>query len=82
MDAAGWNERYDTTELVWATERNLFLVAGTSALASGRSVDLGAGEGRDAVWLAQHGWQVTAVDFSDVGLGKAAQLAPARTSRW
>lgn len=77
MDAAGWNQRYDTTELVWTAEPNRFLVAETSSLAPGRALDLGAGEGRNAVWLAQHGWQVTAVDFSDVGLAKAARLAAA-----
>ena len=77
MDAAGRNQRYDTTELVWTAEPNQFLVAETSSLAPGTALDLGAGEGRNAVWLAQHGWRVTAVDFSDVGLAKAAGLAAA-----
>jgi SAM-dependent methyltransferase len=47
-------------------------------MAPGRALDLGCGEGRNAVWLAQHGWQVTAVDFSDVAIERAAGLAVAR----
>ena len=66
MDAAGWNQRYDTTALVWTAKPNRFLVAETNSLALGAALDLGAGEGRNAVWLAQQGWQVTAVDFSDL----------------
>ena len=66
MDAAGWNQRYDTIGLVWTAKPNWFLVAETNSLALGAALDLGAGEGRNAVWLAQQGWQVTAVDFSDV----------------
>lgn len=77
MDAAGWNQRYETTELVWTAEPNRFLVAETTALVPGMALDLGAGEGRNAVWLAQQGWWVIAVDFSDVGLAKASQLAAA-----
>lgn len=77
MDAAGWNQRYATTDLVWTAEPNRFLVAETSSLAPGTALDLGAGEGRNAVWLAQQGWRVTAVDFSDIGLAKASQLAAA-----
>lgn len=77
MDAAGWNQRYATTELVWTAEPNQFLVAETSSTPPGTALDLGAGEGRNAVWLAQQGWRVTAVDFSEVGLAKAAELAAA-----
>ena len=75
MDRDGWNRRYETTDLVWTAEPNQFLVAEVEGLAPGTALDLGAGEGRNAVWLAQQGWQVTAVDFSEVGLGKAEQLA-------
>ncbi len=77
MDAAGWNQRYDTVDLVWTAEPNRFLVAETTSLALGTALDLGAGEGRNAVWLAQQGWRVTAVDFSDVGLTKTSQMAAA-----
>lgn len=75
MDAEGWNRRYATAELVWTGEPNRFLVEEVEGLAPGRALDLGAGEGRNAVWLARHGWRVTAVDFSEVGLDKARRLA-------
>ena len=77
MDRAGWNQRYETTELVWTAEPNRFLVAETASLAPGTALDLGAGEGRNAVWLARQGWRVTAVDFSDVALAKATKMAAA-----
>ena len=77
MDRAGWNQRDESTELVWTAEPNRFLVAETVSLAPGTALDLGAGEGRNAVWLAQQGWEVAAVDFSDVGLAKATQMAAA-----
>ena len=75
MDAAEWDRRYSTTELVWTAEPNRFLVEETTGLGPGRALDLGAGEGRNAAWLAAQGWQVVAVDFSAVGLRKAADLA-------
>ena len=65
MDVAGWNQRHDTTELVWTAEPNRFLAAETSPLTPGTALDLGAGEGRNAVWLAQQGWQVTVVDRAE-----------------
>ena len=77
MDAEDWNRRYETSELIWSAEPNRFLVHEVAGLAPGRALDLGAGEGRNAVWLARKGWQVTAIDFSDVGLDKAHQLAAA-----
>ena len=75
MDAADWNARYDTDELVWSAEPNRFLPPEVEGLPVGRALDLACGEGRNAVWLATQGWSVTGVDFSDVGLAKAARLA-------
>lgn len=75
MDATGWDERYSTTDLVWTAEPNRTLVAEVGGLKPGRALDIAAGEGRNAVWLASQGWQVTATDFSEVGLGKARALA-------
>ena len=49
-----------------------------TALAAGRAIDLGTGEGRNAIWLAERGWQVTAVDFSAAGLARAGRLAAER----
>lgn len=78
MDAADWNARYDTSELVWTGEPNRFIPPEVEGLAPGRALDLACGEGRNAVWLATRGWTVTGVDFSDVGLAKAAALATER----
>lgn len=78
MDRNEWNARYAGTELVWSAEPNRFLVAEVAGLPAGRALDLAAGEGRNAVWLAEQGWDVTAVDFSDTALAKAAALADTR----
>ena len=78
MDSVGWDRRYAGSELVWTGEPNRFLAAEAEGLAVGRALDLACGEGRNAVWLAQRGWQVTGVDFSQVGLDKAARLAQQR----
>ena len=78
MDQRQWDELYASTELVWTAEANRFVVEELAGLPAGRALDLGAGEGRNAIWLAEHGWQVTAVDFSAVGLAKAAELAAGR----
>lgn len=75
MDASDWNARYDTAELIWKGEPNQFLPPEVAGLPVGRALDLACGEGRNAVWLATQGWQVTGVDFADVGLGKAQRLA-------
>lgn len=64
-DSATWNERYAATELVWSSEPNQFVVETCARLRPGRALDLGAGEGRNAVWLAGRGWTVTAVDFAE-----------------
>ena len=78
MDQGQWDELYASTELVWTAEANRFVVEELAGLATGRALDLGTGEGRNAIWLAERGWQVTAVDFSAVGLAKAAELAARR----
>jgi SAM-dependent methyltransferase len=75
VDQRQWDELYASTELVWTAEANRFVVEELAGLAAGRALDLGTGEGRNAIWLAERGWQVTAVDFSAVGLAKAAELA-------
>jgi SAM-dependent methyltransferase len=75
MTSAEWNQRYAATELVWSAGPNEFLVREMGDLPPGRALDLATGEGRNAVWLARQGWRVTGVDFSDVALGKAQQIA-------
>jgi SAM-dependent methyltransferase len=78
VDSQEWDQRYARTELVWTAEPNRFAVAELQDLAPGRALDVAAGEGRNAVWLAGRGWQVTAVDFSAAGLEKGRRLAQAR----
>lgn len=81
MDKAQWDQRYAGQELVWTGQANRFLVAETELLPPGRALDLACGEGRNAVWLAERGWEVTGVDFSTAGLQKAARLAAERGVR-
>jgi SAM-dependent methyltransferase len=78
VDSQRWDERYSATEFVWATGPNQFVAAELAGLPPGRAIDLAAGEGRNAVWLAERGWRVTAVDFSRVGLGKGRRLSATR----
>jgi 2-polyprenyl-3-methyl-5-hydroxy-6-metoxy-1,4-benzoquinol methylase len=75
MDAAGWDARYAELELVSTVAPNRFLVEIADDLMPGRALDLAAGAGRNAVWLARQGWEVTAVDFSGEGLRRAEALA-------
>src|SRR5690349_15064511 len=74
MDARAWDERYAASGLLWSATPNQFVEAELSGLRLGRALDLAAGEGRNALWLAERGWQVTAVDFSLVGLDKGRAL--------
>lgn len=78
MDAKAWDERYAASELIWSAGPNQFVEAACAALPPGRAVDLAAGEGRNALWLASLGWQVTAVDFSQVALDKGARIEAGR----
>jgi SAM-dependent methyltransferase len=75
VDAEAWDERYAASELVWSREPNQFVAAELADLPPGTAVDLAAGEGRNAIWLASRGWSATAVDFSQVALDKGARLA-------
>ncbi len=78
MTRVDWDRRYATTELVWTASPNRFVVEELAGLKPGLALDLGTGDGRNAVWLAEQGWRVTAVDFSPVALAKTARLAEAR----
>ena len=66
--ATHWDQRYAASERVWSTGPNQFVEQHLADLPPGRAVDLAAGEGRNAVWLAGIGWQVTAIDFSGVAI--------------
>ncbi|NNH74388.1 class I SAM-dependent methyltransferase [Nocardia uniformis] len=96
MDAAAWDERYARTELVWGAPPNSTVVEQVFGLERRfplgaftpdeprpefpRVLDLGCGEGANAMWLATHGWQVDAVDFAQVGIDKGRTVA-SRLSR-
>jgi SAM-dependent methyltransferase len=75
MSAQDWDERYRDSELVWGSTPNVWVAREVTALAPGRALDLACGEGRNSVWLARHGWQVTGVDFSAEAISKAGALA-------
>lgn len=74
MDAAGWDDRYTERELVWSVEPSVWVEQLIADLPPGRALDLASGEGRNALWLAERGWDVTAVDFSSVALDRARRL--------
>ena len=78
MDRDVWNTRYAERDLIWSAEPNRFLVAEVSDMPPGRAIDIGAGEGRNALWLAEQGWEVTAVDFSNVAIDKGRRIAEHR----
>ena len=80
MDATSqakeWDDRYSETEgPKWSGRPNGRFVAEVSASAPGRALDVGCGEGADAIWLAQAGWTVTAVDISSVAIERAREAA-------
>ncbi|PXX65370.1 methyltransferase family protein [Nocardia tenerifensis] len=91
MDATDWDERYAHTELVWGAPPNSTVVEHVFGLERRtplrpdspdgeapelpRALDLACGEGRNALWLATHGWQVHAVDYSQVGVDKGRTIA-------
>lgn len=78
MDPEEWNQRYRQMASVWGDEPNQFVAAALGDLPAARALDLGCGEGRNALWLAERGWRVTAVDFSRVALDKGRDAAMAR----
>lgn len=74
---AFWDQHYGTAPAIWSGRPNAQLVAEVADLPPGTALDVGCGEGADAVWLASRGWRVTGVDISAVALGRAAEAAAA-----
>ena len=72
-----WDQRYAERDRIWSGAPNGTLVVEVGALPAGRALDVGCGDGADALWLADQGWQVTAVDVSRVALDRAATAAAA-----
>jgi SAM-dependent methyltransferase len=75
VDQASWDERYRSSDALWSGNPNPQLLTETSDLSPGTALDVGCGEGADAIWLAEHGWRVTAVDISTVALERGAAHA-------
>ncbi len=80
MDEVAWERWYASREGMWSGRPNSQLVVEAGGLAPGRALDVGCGEGADALWLAERGWQVLAVDFSASALrrGKAQAVTLGR----
>ena len=66
-----WDERYAASDQLWSGRVNPVLEAEAADLAPGRALDAGCGEGGDAMWLAERGWNVTAIDVSTVAVNRA-----------
>ena len=82
MDAQKyWEAHYGERERIWSGRVNVQLAEVLGEVTPGRALDLGCGEGGDAVWLAEKGWRVTAVDISATAIRRAAAEADARGIR-
>jgi SAM-dependent methyltransferase len=78
FDEQSFEEMYRATDALWSGRPNPQLVAEAAGLPPGTALDVGCGEGADAIWLAERGWQVTAVDFAATALERGATHAAAR----
>ena len=81
MRAADWDERYAERQQ-WSAEPNALIAGLLDGVPPGDAVDLAAGEGRHALWLAGLGWRVTAVDFSGIGLARGGAQPGADRVTW
>ncbi|HEV7210647.1 MAG TPA: methyltransferase domain-containing protein [Blastococcus sp.] len=81
MRAEDWDERYAASQQ-WSAEPNRLIAELLDGVPPGNAVDLAAGEGRHALWLARLGWRVTAVDFSDVGLRRGREQPGSDRVSW
>jgi SAM-dependent methyltransferase len=77
VDADAWDDRYRERPLVWSAGPNRFVEDELASVPPGRALDLAAGEGRNALWLASRGWDVEAVEFSPAAIEKGRELAAA-----
>ncbi|GAB3064822.1 class I SAM-dependent methyltransferase [Intrasporangium mesophilum] len=75
MDANEWDERYAASDLVWSVGPNRFVEELVEPLTPGSAIDIAAGEGRNAIWMASIGWTVVATDFSEVAVQRARARA-------
>ncbi|MFI7672675.1 class I SAM-dependent methyltransferase [Actinophytocola sp. NPDC049390] len=82
MDQQFWDDLYREKDQLWSGAPNGVLVTEVADLPPGQALDLGCGEGADALWLASRGWLVTAVDISEVALARAAAAAGEAKVSW
>jgi len=75
VDAEAWDERYRAADRLWSATPNIFVANRLADVEPGVGLDLASGEGRNAVWLAERGWDMTAVDFSSVALDRGRALS-------
>jgi SAM-dependent methyltransferase len=75
-----WDEKYRAAERLWTPTPNLYVADRLAHHPPGSGLDLASGEGRNAVWLAEKGWRMTGVDFSEVALERAR--AASESVRW
>jgi len=74
--ATEWDARYSERDgAKWSGRPNGRLLAEVASLTPGRALDVGCGEGADAIWLARNGWTVTAIDISEVAVIRAREAA-------
>lgn len=75
FESPAWDERYAATDRIWSGRVNPVLSTEVASLTPGRALDVGSGEGGDAIWLATQGWEVVGLEFSGVARERAAQRA-------
>jgi 2-polyprenyl-3-methyl-5-hydroxy-6-metoxy-1,4-benzoquinol methylase len=82
MDAQFWDDMYGSRARLFSGNPNGVLVTEVSDMVPGQALDIGCGEGGDALWLARRGWKVTALDISRTALERAAKAALTSPGRW
>jgi 2-polyprenyl-3-methyl-5-hydroxy-6-metoxy-1,4-benzoquinol methylase len=75
VDSTFWDKRYTDHPSPWSDEPNRFLIEAVAGLPIGSALDLACGEGRNTLWMARQGWDVTGVDFSEVAISRGRQMA-------
>ncbi len=75
MEASDWDEKYRAADRLWSAEPNVFVADRLGSYRPGSGLDLASGEGRNAIWLAEQGWNMTAVDFSGTAVERGRQLS-------
>jgi SAM-dependent methyltransferase len=75
VEAADWDDQYQAIDRRWSAEPNVFVADRLGGNRSGTGLDLAAGEGRNALWLAEQGWDMTAVDFSETAIGRGQAIS-------